>query len=302
MTIQRQVMTFKLPLRVEQLGRSNFRGRASIPLYINPETFQIQERKVISSSMTKGGYAVQYWGEELASITANGTTGSGGIEAINILRDVYRYEIIHFNNLLRLRESNSQEDFISAFGSAGGRNRTRNFRNDIFNLAGGAESIINEIVESAYGFAEANPASVNLIPSIGVFATNIILYWHGEMFQGYFENFTVDEKAASPGLFDYSFGFKVLKRSGKRSNFMPWHRNPYDLNGNPRPASMPIEGARVDELTFESTYQKITSNVQENQNGPSNTNFVTSNIRESQSSINEQNNVGVNRRGTVRGK
>lgn len=33
---------------------------------------------------------------------------------------------------------------------------------------------------------------------------------------------------------------------------MPWHRNPRDSSGNPVPASPPLEGAAIHELSFPS--------------------------------------------------
>lgn len=313
MPVQRQVMKFLVPLSVNALGRNDLVGRAIVPFYINPETFKINEKKMISSTLTKGGYSVQYWGEELSTISAGGTTGSGGIEAINILRKIYRNEIHVFNDLLRIRAENSQDDFITAFGTVGNLNRNVTagqgvglviddiLMGSISGFKEGFKSSIEEIADAANEFASANPMSVELVPTLGAFATSVILYFQGEKFQGYFTDFSYDENAAEPGLFTYSFSFTILKRSGVRKNFMPWHRNPLDATGTPVPASLPKEGARVDELSFESQAQITGYQVNPRNPDLTSTRSVTSTIRESQSGTNSLNNVGVSRRNAVKG-
>ena len=57
------------------------------------------------------------------------------------------------------------------------------------------------------------------------------MYFQGEFFRGYFTNFNVTESAQEPGHFTYTMNFTVTRRSGKRSNFMPWHRNPLEYDG-----------------------------------------------------------------------
>jgi len=64
----------------------------TIEMYINPQNIQISSRKEINRVRTKGGYFAQYWGEDFDTITITGTTGSAGIEGINVLRDIYRSE------------------------------------------------------------------------------------------------------------------------------------------------------------------------------------------------------------------
>jgi hypothetical protein len=316
MSIKRRMMKFLIPLSVSALGRNDLVGRAAIPLYINPESFKITEQKQVTNNMTKGGYIIQYWGEQLSTIQVSGTTGSGGIEAINILRDIYRNEIIQFNNILRERAANQQQDFVTAFGTIGNLNRSANFGNgllDIFDdltqggttgIATGLKSNIDNIIDAASGIADQNPISLELVPTTGAFATCLILYWHGEKFQGYFTNFDVDEMATSPGHFSYNFSFTILKRSGSRTNFMPWHRKSKDSNGNPVPASLPKEGPRPDELSFPATYTQV--NVTGYQPNPRDPNIskgfsTTSTFNTGQASENDANNVGTNRRGIFRG-
>jgi hypothetical protein len=321
MPINRQVMKFLVPKTLQDLGTRGRSTRAEVPFYINPQDVNIQEKKMINSTLTKGGYSIQYWGEELTRITVMGTTGSGGIEAINILRSVYRNEIDVFNNILKQRAENMQQDFISAFGSVPGAegnvlNRTANFgdglraiaddvsRNGVSSIGFGTISIIDAVADAARGIADLNPASVELVPTMGAFATSLILYWHGEMYQGYIENFNSKENAASPGHFDYDFSFTCIKRSGTRKNFMPWHRNPYDSSKNYISASLPKEGAMPEELSIPLTTQNaISSNFQNNRSdaGQNKNNSITSNFRTDQNSQVDRNNVGINRRSSTRG-
>ena len=76
MPVQRRIMKLLLTLTIESLGRTDLTGRAIVPFYLNPQTFNINDNKIISETLTKGGYAVHYWGEQLGEIQASGTTGS----------------------------------------------------------------------------------------------------------------------------------------------------------------------------------------------------------------------------------
>jgi len=295
-------MKFLLPITIDDLGRTSIGNRVIVPLYINPQTFSIQEVKLVTPTLTKGGYVVQYWGEELPIIQASGLTGSGGIEAVNILRDVYRHEQLHFNNLLieraRLLDEEARENLNNIPTFTPGSTTTAVF--DALTAGGfsdfksGVESSIEAITDAALGITEDNPASVELIPTIGGFATSMILFWQGEKFQGFFKDFKVDENASKPGHFDYTFSFAVTKRVGRRENFMPWHRSPTDRTGNPRPASVPKEGQRLGELSFRSS-----SSTQSNFVSTTDPASTFTETQESQEEV--LNRVNVNRNSTIRG-
>ncbi len=75
-----QIMSWRLP------------NGSSVKMYINPENFVIRESKQITNTRTKGGFVIQYWGENLTELTLSGTTGSSGVRGINVLRDIYRSE------------------------------------------------------------------------------------------------------------------------------------------------------------------------------------------------------------------
>lgn len=297
--IKRQTLKFLVPTSLTAVKSSDLTDRTIIPVYINPNSIRIQDSKLIESSPTKGGYMTQYWGEALSILEISGTTGSGGIEAIHILRDVYRHEQIQFHKLLLERAA-----LLSASATEEITNTsTSNVQSGIVSaidelLNGGFRSISDgikstiESISDAFNSASTSSVKVELFPTIAAFAVSIDLYFQGEKFRGYFKNFNVDENAESPGLFDYSFTFEVIKRSGRRKNFMPWHRTPYDFSGNPITASIPVEGARPEELTFDATNIRSNSIV--------GSRFVTSSFANGQEGVKEKNNVGVSRLNKVK--
>src|SRR4051812_2330783 len=46
-----------------------------VRMFVNPSAISYVNKKVISKDRTKGGYTLQYWGEELTTINISGTTG-----------------------------------------------------------------------------------------------------------------------------------------------------------------------------------------------------------------------------------
>jgi hypothetical protein len=303
-------MKFLIPLTVESLSRDDLVGRAVVPVYVNPETFNIQNTKIISETLTKGGYAVQYWGEQLSEIQAGGSTGSGGIEAINILYAIYKNEISQFNKILLERSvllSDVTQSAISDTSKLNVGTGITSILNELTqggfsDIVDGTKSAIEQITNSALGITENNPNSIELIPSIGAFAVSMILYWQGEKFTGYFKNFRVDENASSPGIFNYQFTFMVTKRSGTRTNFMPWHRSPVDSSGQPISASIPRDGPQPNELSFETNSERVIFKGQLNQSNPDIINSATSKIKETQESQKKViNAVPLSRNGIIKG-
>jgi hypothetical protein len=267
--VVRKVMQFLVPTTIDALSRDDLTERTIVPVHINPQSFSIQEAKIINENLTKGGYIIQYWGEELPVIQASGTTGSGGIEAVNILRDVYRHEQIQFKSLLSARAEDlaalareSLNDTSTSTAQAGLTNVLDTITDGGFSgIVDGVTSTIEAVTDAALGISENNPQRVELIPSLAAFAVSIDLFWQGEKFRGYFKSFNVDETADRPGHFDYNFVFNVTRRTGTRTNFMPWHRNPRDISGEPTTASTPKEGVRADELSFPTTQEFLSSTV-----------------------------------------
>jgi hypothetical protein len=255
--MSRQVMWFLLPRDLKALVSDSGNDRDHVPIYINPQSIDIKENKLVNHSLAKGGYIVQYWGEELPIMAVSGTTGSGGIEAINILRNIYRYEQLAMKRILVRRaqnfaenSTNSREDTSSATTLAGLASAADGLFSGIAsNIKSGAESAVEGFTNAYNGISEDNK-KVGLIPSLGAFAVSMDIFFQGCKYRGFFKEFSVQESADRPGLFDYSFTFMVTRKTGVRKNFMPWHRNPTRLGGFPRTASIPIAGAATNELSF----------------------------------------------------
>lgn len=294
----RQVMWFYLPTDIQAVISDNLNDRQPIPIYINPQDFNINEVKLIKYDLTKGGYMVQYWGEQLTEISVSGATGSGGIEAVNILRDVYRYEQRAFKNILAKRASEFASSSTEAIEDSSNTNTALGLTNAIDQLFNGAAtsivdgtaSVISEISDAINGVSSINNRRVALIPTLASFAVSMIIYFQGVKYKGFFKNFNITETAASPGLFNYKFDFVVTKSYGERKNFMPWHRSPYDAGGEPRQASIPIIGAATNELSFptEADYSSTQEGlISERQ---------SSSFRETAEGDKTTNNVGINRR------
>mgnify|MGYP001227577900 CR=1 FL=1 len=279
---QRETIIFFLPLSVEAFGLGNNTPKYSstndpsnaIPgesgstyevhwdarrMYINPQSINMREDKIIQKQLTKGGHMVQYWGEELITINAQGTTGSSGIEGINVLRDIYRHEQIQFRKILADRQREMAQAAEAAAKKAEEQMYEGNFGGFALGfadaltggtfsktgkgLANGIDILFGEdtfgedtALGSNYG---GSGATVKTIPTLAAFAVNIDMYYQGEFFKGYFKSFNVSESAQELGLFNYTFDFIVTRRTGKRDNFMPWHRNPLTPDGQTR-VSQPI--------------------------------------------------------------
>ncbi len=78
-----------------------------IEMYINPQAITANNKKIISRKRTKGGFMIQYWGEELEALSINGVTGDGGIEALNALNDAYRSEQLALVAITQARSADS---------------------------------------------------------------------------------------------------------------------------------------------------------------------------------------------------
>lgn len=94
---KRSLILFELP----HLGSGQY-----IEMYLNPQNIQFGDKKLLTEQRVKGGYILQYWGEDLTSVNIQGTTGLAGIEGINVLRDVYRSEQLA---LIRLIQNNADK-------------------------------------------------------------------------------------------------------------------------------------------------------------------------------------------------
>jgi len=192
-----------------------------VNMYINPQSVAYNLKKLITPERTKGGYVVQYWGEELTTMSLRGHTGSSGVEGLNVLYEVYRAEQYLFDPIaLTMAGLNSISGMNDSVDAALG------------NLGGLANSITN----ATSGALQLDPASQNIlprnVPSLASMALGMELYWSGWVFRGFFTSFTFNESAERIGMFDYDIGFTVTQRRGYRFNSMAWQHSAIDGPSN----------------------------------------------------------------------
>jgi hypothetical protein len=192
-----------------------------VRMYVNPSRIIYTHRKAISKDRTKGGFTLQYWGEDLTSIAINGTTGSSGVEGINMLYEIYRSEQYAFDSVgLTLAANNASADLsgnlINGIGGAVG------------GLIGGTSgsSAGSNLLGSILGMnSPQNTLSAQNITSLAQLAFGVEMYYGGWVYRGYFENMTVTE-AADNFLWNYDMTFIATQRRGYRTNYFPFHRTP----------------------------------------------------------------------------
>lgn len=241
--IKRETIKFLLPVDYETVVSNSTLGRKVVPLYINPNQIVIQDNKVIQETQTLGGYMIQFWGDKLTELQVGGTTGSGGIEAIEILRSVYRNEQIQFSKVLIDRQRQLAADIGTVYDDLAAASNLEDglvALGDVFfdGLVSDTIESVNETIEyikdpTSGILSESNPTRV-LSPTLASFVVSVDMFFQGIIYRGFFRSFSVTESASQPGHFDYNFNFVVLRTTGKRSNFMPWHKNPRDQSGKPK--------------------------------------------------------------------
>jgi hypothetical protein len=212
----------------------NIPNKGLVEMYINPQSLSITERKLMKETRTKGGYVVQYWGEALPEIDIAGTTGSGGVEGINVLRDIYRQEQIGFADVISQLNSgflgnvfqttlNSIQSLVNnpltnaITSTVSALSNPDQFFSDVVSTVGNVANVFDTIGKSI-------SADQQLIPTLGALALSVELLYDGVTFRGYFKEFRVDEKSDEMGLFRYSMKFTVTRRVGLRKNGFPWQR------------------------------------------------------------------------------
>jgi len=218
------------------LGRSLVRWYSPVfgyvDMYINPETLNISESKSLTQTRTKAGFILQYAGENLTEISVSGTTGSSGVEGINVLHSVYRSEHIGFTGIADQLEQEYAQQIIN--------NTAANVADAALSFVGADQQIIGAIGSSALNFSNQP------FPSLASLAAAIELRFQGVTYRGYFTSFSFSEQAGSPGLFDYNISFTAYATLGQRHNFMPWHRQPVG----------PADSNRKDNFTFANGIQE----------------------------------------------
>jgi len=181
--------------------------RGIVEMYINPQNITINKKKAITPQRTKGGFVIQYWGEDLTTISISGHTGTSGIEGINVLDAVYRGEQIAFD-IVALEESAKLKDEEDSFINVAipGLTEVTNFLDSIEETPGSQIEIP--------------------IPTLGYYASTIEMYWMGEVYRGFFTDFSITEDVSQLGLFKYSINFTATQKRGFRRNYLPWHKTP----------------------------------------------------------------------------
>ena len=191
-----------------------------IEMYLNPQNITEDDRKAIPSpARTKGGYIIQYWGPELKTLRIAGTTGTSGIEGINVLRDLYEAEQLAFDPYALALQAKIQQETVST---------------SIFDdsaLSAG-DQFVNYLIN---GSQASLPLQTTEYPSLAEIALGIEMYWSGVVYRGFFTSFSVRESADNLGLFDYDIGFTCTQKRGFRQNFLAWHRSPVHGPSNSNP-------------------------------------------------------------------
>ncbi len=196
--IERSVITWKTPYF------------GYIQMYINPQQLVIQHSKIIQTQRTKGGFVIQYGGENLDEISISGHTGSSGMEGINILYSIYRSEQFGFEaSAIALEQELATTEVSQTVGG----------------LTNGLNSIVPGLSGAVSNVAQVFSASQPR-PTLASLASSVEMFYQGLLYRGFFQSFEVTEEANKPGWFNYQIKFTAFARQGVRRNFMPWHRQP----------------------------------------------------------------------------
>jgi hypothetical protein len=204
-----------------------------VEMYINPQSIKYNDKKHIPGvTRTRGGYVIQYWGEELSTISLTGTTGSSGVEGINVLYDVYRNEQVSMDALaLAVQAANDKSNTDNMFNSAIGTNTNGGV---LAATTGVGTDTFQDQINSLFQNGSIDPSTPR--PTLASIAFQTEMYWSGWVFRGYFNSMSVDESADHLGLFNYTIEFTATQKRGLRLNYMPWHRSAVNgpSNSNPR--------------------------------------------------------------------
>lgn len=188
-----------------------------VRMYVNPSSISYNHKKLINKDRTKGGYTLQYWGEELDTINISGTTGSSGIEGINVLYEIYRAEQYAFDATgLTLAANNSTTGLSNTLSDVGE------------SIGGSVGGIIGGTIGGILGIDSFNTnLAIQNIPSLAQLAFSVEMYYNGWAYRGFFENMTVNERADN-FLMEYQITFTATQRRGYRLNYFPWSKSAVD--------------------------------------------------------------------------
>ena len=156
-----------------------------VQMYVNPEQILYRENKLITPVRTKGGFTVQYWGEELGDLQINGTTGSSGIEGINVLREIYRAEQYAFDTVGLSLASQASSNNVQNNPLVSDATQLTSL------IPGVGGQLSSEILGGLLTGADANNSNLasQQIPNLATVAFGIEMYYMGEVYHGFFKSF-----------------------------------------------------------------------------------------------------------------
>jgi hypothetical protein len=227
-----------------------------VSMYINPNNMVIRNAKIITEERTKGGFSIQYWGENLTKISLRGTTGSSGVEGLNVLYEAYRAEQYAFDAVgLSLAANNAAvgaanqlvngigNSIGSAAGSAIGSvlgSGNSSVGGDIGGLLGSG------IAQGILGTNGLNALAPRNIPSLASFALAVEMYYAGWVYRGWFNDMEWTESADHFSLFEYSINFTASQRRGYRTNSFAFNRSATSgPSNNDQVGGVPLTFARL---------------------------------------------------------
>ncbi len=195
----------------------------TVRMFVNPQNITYTHKKLINKDRTKGGYTLQYWGEELDQISISGTTGSSGIEGINMLYEIYRAEQFAFDAVgLTLAANNAAADVANNLVQGIGGALGQAIGGPSLTAAASGAGLLGGILGLD---SPNNNLSARNIPSLASLAFAVEMYYNGWVYRGFFDNMTVTERADN-FLIDYQMTFFATQRRGYRTNYFPWSNNP----------------------------------------------------------------------------
>lgn len=182
-----------------------------VEMYVNPNSIGYSQTKLISKDKTKNGFALQYFGEDLLTLNISGTTGSSGIEGINVLNEVYRAEQLAFDPMA-IQLYAASNDISNQIGSLFGNG-----------IAGAIGSAVGSAIFGGGGNTGLAGGINNNVPTLASVAFGIEMYYMGMVYRGYFTSMSFNERADN-FLWDYSMNFIVIQKRGYRGNYFNFHR------------------------------------------------------------------------------
>lgn len=210
----------------------------TVQMFVNPQNITYKHSKNITKERTKGGFTLQYWGEDLDVLTIAGTTGSSGIEGINMLYEIYRAEQYSFDTVAFTLAANNASADVANNLSVGIGGALGQAVGSITATASGGVGLLGGMLGLS---SPVNTLSARNIPSLASLAFAVEMYYNGWVYRGYFTDMTVGEHADN-FLLDYQMTFVATQRRGYRTNYFPWsesptsgassYTTPYSFSGN----------------------------------------------------------------------